>query len=72
MKACVKAWQDIYNHYGLITNETGLKALDGILYGPVWEIKELTIDVAEKMNDEFCKLYPDFIYDHLEILTEKD
>ena len=49
MKVCVKAWQDVYNENGLITDLIALKALDAIMYGPVWEIKEFTIDIAEKL-----------------------
>lgn len=72
MRANVKAWQDIYNEKGLITDVESLRALNAILFGPVWEIKELTTDVADKMVDEFEKLYPDFRYDHLEIQTDEE
>ena len=71
MKACVTAWQDIFNDKGLITDEFGLKALDGIKHGPLRIIDELTIDVAEEMAIEFEKLYPNFRYDHLEIRTDE-
>ncbi len=72
MRANVKAWQDIYNEKGLITDVESLRALKCILFGPVWEIKELTTEVADKMADEFEKLYPDFRYDHLEIQTDEE
>ena len=72
MKANVKAWQDIYNGKVKYTDEESLKALDCVLYGPIWEIQELTIDVADKMAEEFEKLFPDFRYDHLEIQTKED
>ncbi len=70
MKSNVKAWQDIYNEKGIITDEESLKALDCIKYGPVWEIKELTMEVADEMVGEFRKLFPEFRYDHLEIQTK--
>ena len=70
MKANVKAWQDTFNEKGIITDLESLRALNAILFGPVREIKELTTDVADKMADEFEKLYPDFRYDHLEIQTK--
>lgn len=69
MKASIKAWQSVFNERGIITDGNDLKALDCILYGPVWEIEELTMDIADKMRDEFVKLHPDFRYDHLEIRT---
>ena len=72
MRANVKAWQDIYNEKGLITDVESLRALNAILFGPVREIKDLTTDVADKMVEEFEKLYPDFRYDHLEIQTDEE
>ena len=72
MKANVKAWQDIFNEKGIIKDEVSLRALNCILYGPVWEIKELTNEIADKMVEEFNKLFPDFRYDHLEIQILKE
>lgn len=71
MKACVKAWQDIFNEKGPITDEFGLKALDAIKYGPLRTIKELTFEVSDDMAEEFRRLYPDFRYDHLDIMTDE-
>ena len=53
MKANVKAWQDTFNEKGMITDVDSLRALNAILFGPVWEIKELTTDIAEKMAEEW-------------------
>lgn len=72
MKAYVKAWQDIYNQNGLITDEFSMKALDSIFYGPVREVDELTTDTADELIAEFEMLHPDFRYDHLEILTDQE
>ena len=71
MKAYVKAWQDIYNQNGLITDELSLRALDGVFCGPVREVDELTTDTADELIAEFERLHPDFRYDHLEILADQ-
>ena len=65
MKANVKAWQDIFDEKGLITDENSLKALNCVMYGPIWQIEEMTMEIADKMRNEFIKLFPDFRYDHL-------
>ena len=71
MKACVKAWQAVINpDTGKVHDETGLRALDAILYGPVREVDEVSDEVAEDMVTEFKKLHPDFRYDQLEIQTK--
>lgn len=72
MKASIKAWQDVFNEHGIITDEYSLQALQAIKFGPVWDIEELTMEVADKMTDEFNKMFPGFRYDHLEIRTQND
>ncbi len=71
MKACIKAWQDIYNQDGLITDELTLQALECILYGPVWTIDTLTEKTKEDMVKEFSARYPLFHYDHMEIIIDE-
>ena len=71
MKANVRAWEDLFYENGPVTDEESLRNLDCVFYGPVWEIKELTTEVADKMVKQFQKLFPDFSYDHLVIQTKQ-
>lgn len=71
MKACVKAWQAVINPAtGKVYDESELRTLDAILYGPVKEVDEVTDEVAEDMRTEFESLHPDFRYDQIEIHTK--
>lgn len=74
MKACVKAWQEVisFSTKKIIQDENALRALNALLYGPVREINEINDRIKKEMTDEFKRLYPDFKYDFLEIITNKE
>lgn len=68
MKLYIKAWQTVINLATHIAyDEAGLQDLNGILYGPVREVYEVTDEVVEEMKLEFEKMHPDFRYDHMEV-----
>lgn len=42
MKVCIKAWQNVINPLTeKIHDEFGQKALDALLYGPVWNVEKI-------------------------------
>lgn len=73
MKACVKAWQEVisFSTKKIIQDENALRALNALLYGPAREIKVINDRIKKEMIEEFKRLYPDFKYDFLEIITDE-
>lgn len=72
MKACVKAWQAVIDpKTGKVHDELGLRALDAIMYGPLWKIDSVSAEIRGKMIAECKTLHPDFRYDCLEIVTDE-
>ena len=72
MKACVKAWQAVIDpKTRKVYDELGLRALDAIMYGPLWKIDSVSAEIRDKMIAEFKTLHPDFRYDCLEIVTDE-
>lgn len=69
MKARIVAWNGPSQEY---RDNTGFKALNDFKYGPLHDIEESNAVVAEELGEEFDTLYPDFNYNHMQLVTEED
>ena len=69
MKARIVAWNGPYRdfHY-----DVGFITLNDFRFGPIREIEEESIIIADKMKEEFETLYPEFRYNHMQVVTEED
>lgn len=72
IKVCIRVWQEIINPAtGKTYDDVGLQALNGIMYGPVHEVNEISLDLEKQLLDEFKRIYPDFRFDRYEIRTDE-
>ena len=67
MKARAVAWNGPNQEY---KDDLDFKALNDYKYGQIKEIEELTPAEADEMENGFKEMYPDFEYNHMEIVTE--
>ena len=72
MKVCIVARQPILDpNTKKRYSDEDLRKLDGILYGPVHAVDEITMDLQKELRIEFEKLYPDFGYADYEVVSKQ-
>ena len=53
-------------------NDQDLRALEGIIYGPIYECEEITKEIEEKLIEELLEGNPEFSYDSSNVELVKD
>ena len=72
MKVCIVARQPILNpNTQKRYSDEDLRKFDGILYGPVHVVDEITMDLQKELRIEFEKLYPDFGNADYEVVSKQ-
>ena len=69
MKARIVVWRGPCSEY---RDDAGFKTLNEYKYGPIKSIEEKNSVIAEEMEKEISMLYPDFQYNHAQLITEED
>lgn len=68
MKARTVAWNGQSQEF---RDSVGFKTLNDYKYDPIRDIEESDIDVAEVLREEFDTKYPEFSYNHMQVVAEE-
>ncbi len=70
MRVHIVVWQNVINpETGKVHNEEGLRALDAIRYGKIYETEDLNPDFEKKIKEDFENINLDFFYDDYKMVT---
>ncbi len=69
MKARFVVWNGPSPEY---RDDAGFKTLNEYRFGPIRNIPDTDAAIAEEMQNEVSLLYPDFQYNHAQLLSEED